>query len=82
VIKIPTEINLEKLVYWTEQIPDCRRFLNNFFRTCEALTPKENYLNYMYDLKIYSPTHKHIRSNITGLVQAFYEITGYNNDGR
>jgi len=74
VIKIPTEIKYEKLEYWSEKIPSCRRFPNNFFRTCQGFEPVVNYLNYVYDLGLYAPTHRHIRENRAKLMRAFNDI--------
>ena len=47
----------------------------NFFSTCEDYAPEINYLNYVRDLRLYSSTNRHIRENLSTLVQGFYEIT-------
>ena len=44
--------------------------------TCQRYSVEVNYLNYLRDLSLYSPTNKHIRANHAALVHAFYEITG------
>lgn len=51
-------------------------FLANFFTTCEDYSPEVNYLNYVRDLRMYSPTNRAIRENLLTLVRGFYEITG------
>lgn len=33
-------------------------------------------MNYVRDLRVYSPTNRHIRANLQQMVQAFFEITG------
>lgn len=79
VIPIPnleTRINDEILQEWTEMLPGCRRFLENFFSTCKTYPPEVNFLNYVRDLRLYSPSNKQMRENGVYLVQAFYEITG------
>lgn len=73
---IETRINEDILQEWTEMLPGCKRFLENFFYTCSAYPPEVNYLNYIRDLKQYAPTNRHIRENFIYLVGAFYEITG------
>lgn len=72
---IETRINEEILQEWTEMLPGCKRFLENFFYACSAYPPEVNYLNYVRDLKLYAPTNRHIRENFICLVAAFHEIT-------
>ncbi len=71
---MPTQIDREKLEYWATKLPDCKRFLYNFFVTCQPFSPEANYLNYLNDLTVYSPTHRHIRENLAELTQALYDI--------
>lgn len=51
-------------------------FLQNFFGTCSGYPVEANYLNYVRDLKLYSPTNRHIREHHDEMVTAFFEITG------
>lgn len=57
-------------------LPGCRRFLENFFGTCRPYPPEVNFLNFLRDVRLYSPSNKEMRENGVYLVQAFYEITG------
>ncbi len=61
---------------YSQRLPGCRMFLENFFSTCQAFPPEVNYLNYVRDLGMYSATNRHIRPNLSTLMGAFYEITG------
>lgn len=72
---IGTKVNEEILQEWAEKLPGCRIFLENFFLTYRGYPPEVNYLNYIRDLKLYSPTNRHIRENFIYLIQAFYEVT-------
>lgn len=69
------------LARWTQRLPGCSSFLDNFFRTCGDYPPDVNYLNYARDLRLYSPSNRHIRENLPSLMQGFYEITGTTPEG-
>ena len=64
------------LAAYQERLPGCRTFLANFFLTSADYPPEINYLNYVRDIRPYSPSNRHIRENPLSLVKGFYEITG------
>ncbi len=70
------KINEKKLEEWLKEIPQCRKFLNNFFVSCEGLDSMDCLVNYISDLRSYSKTRAEIRDNYDGLLRAFEEISG------
>lgn len=70
-----TSIDEAVLERWATKLPGCRRFLENFFLSCGAYSPKVNYSNYVRDLNIYAATNRHIRDNLSSLITAFHDVT-------
>ena len=68
-----TTINATTLEQYCQRVPDCRRFLENFFGTCESYDVETNRANYRADLEQYRD-RPYIRKHYNTLLRAFDEI--------
>lgn len=75
-IFMPTSVDSEKPEARKSHLPArLHIFMDNFFGTCEGYDPFTNYLNYTYDIMVYSRTTQAYRDHKIELAEAFYEIT-------
>ena len=58
-----TMVDGDVLERYCTSLPECRRFLQNFFQTCGPFEYEDNLANYRHDLDLYSVDRSHIRAN-------------------
>jgi hypothetical protein len=69
-------VNRDALERYCKELPGARTFLENFFLSAQGHPMDQAILNYMMDLRLYSPTNRTIRQNQHKMLQAFSGITG------
>ncbi len=69
-------VNRRELERYCSELPGARTFLENFFLSADGSPLEEAFLNYVMDVRLYSPTNRTIRQNKQKMIQAFSDITG------
>jgi hypothetical protein len=69
-----TLVDKKALERYSAELPECRRFLQNFFGTCGGQEYEHALANYRMDLQLYSADRSYIRQNRRRLEKAFFDI--------